>query len=198
MNWFLDNLWLVPLYPLVAFLLISLGRMIQMPCPKTGQSESVMPKVFAPILTMSATAVGLVHAIASVQWLMSQPKGAVQAIEQNWSWLTAGVLDLKIGTLLDANSVLMLFVVTFVSLLIQFYTHGYMRHDKGYAKFFSYLALFNFSMLGLVLSTNLVQIYMFWELVGLSSYLLIGFWFHKPSAAVASLKAFLVNRVGDF
>lgn len=198
MNWFLDNLWLVPLYPLVAFLLISLGRAIQMPCPKTGTLESVLPKVFAPILTMSATAVGLVHAIASVQWLMSQPKGAVQAIEQNWSWLTAGVLDLKIGTLLDANSVLMLFVVTFVSLLIQFYTHGYMRHDKGYAKFFSYLALFNFSMLGLVLSTNLVQIYMFWELVGLSSYLLIGFWFHKPSAAAASLKAFLVNRVGDF
>jgi NAD(P)H-quinone oxidoreductase subunit 5 len=202
MNWFsdffLNNLWLVPLYPLLAFLSISIGRAIQVNDPKTGEKTALLPQIFAPILTMTATGLGLLHAISAIQWLFAQPHEAVQALERNWTWLSAGNLELKIGTLLDANSVLMLTVVTVVSLLIQYYTHGYMRHDKGYAKFFGYLALFNFSMLGLVLATNLPQMYMFWELVGVSSYLLIGFWFHKPAAAAASLKAFLVNRVGDF
>ena len=202
MNWFsdflLNNLWLVPLYPLLAFLTIVMGRALQVSCSKTGEKKVWLPQIFAPILTMTATGLGLVHAISAIQWLFAQPHEGVVAMERNWTWLSAGNLELKIGTLLDANSVLMLTVVTFVSLLIQYYTHGYMRHDKGYAKFFGYLALFNFSMLGLVLATNLPQMYMFWELVGVSSYLLIGFWFHKPAAAASSIKAFLVNRVGDF
>jgi NAD(P)H-quinone oxidoreductase subunit 5 len=93
---------------------------------------------------------------------------------------------------------MMLLVVTSVSLLIQIYTHGYMSHDSGYSRFYAYLALFNFSMLSLVLSSNLFQMYVFWEMVGVSSYLLIGFWFTRPSAAAAAMKAFLMNRVGDF
>jgi NAD(P)H-quinone oxidoreductase subunit 5 len=198
MEWFLKHMWLVPLYPLVAFVLIALGRGIGRTDEATSERTALLPKIGAPVLTMGATGLGLVHAIAAVQWLFGQAPGNVKPLEQNWEWLSAGPLTLKLGTLLDANSTMMLFVVTFISLLIQFYTHGYMRHDKGYAKFFGYLALFNFSMLGLVLSTNLIQMYMFWELVGVSSYLLIGFWFHKPAAAAASIKAFLVNRVGDF
>jgi NAD(P)H-quinone oxidoreductase subunit 5 len=196
MTWFLDNLWLVPVYPLVAFLIIALGRAI--PHPSPTQAEPLLPKIMAPVLTMGATALGLIHSLSAVQWLFQQAPHTLEAVEQNWTWLSAGPLTLKMGTLLDANSVLMLFVVTFISLLIQYYTHGYMKDDKGYAKFFGYLALFNFSMLGLVLSSNLPQMYVFWELVGVSSYLLIGFWFHKPKAAAASLKAFLVNRIGDF
>jgi proton-translocating NADH-quinone oxidoreductase chain L len=209
MDWFIQTLWLVPIYPLVAFLLISLGRALPKPLAydateghgHTHTAEALpllAKKEVAFALTSGATLMGLVHAVASVGWLFNQAAGAVKPIEQNWQWLQAGDLVLKLGTLLDANTVMMLFVVTFISLFIQIYTHGYMNHDKGYAKFFGYLALFNFSMLGLVLSSNLIQTYMFWELVGVSSYLLIGFWFHKPAAAAASMKAFLVNRVGDF
>lgn len=208
MDWFIQTLWLVPIYPLVAFLLISLGRALPKPLAYDASeghghvdASEALPllakKEVAFALTSGATVLGLVHAIASVAWLFNQHDG-VTPIEQNWQWLQAGDLVLKLGTLLDANTVMMLFVVTFISLFIQIYTHGYMNHDKGYAKFFGYLALFNFSMLGLVLSSNLIQTYMFWELVGVSSYLLIGFWFHKPAAAAASMKAFLVNRVGDF
>jgi proton-translocating NADH-quinone oxidoreductase chain L len=209
MDWFIQTLWLVPIYPLVAFLLISLGRALPKPLAYDaseghGHLDAAEPLPFlakkevAFALTSGATLLGLVHAIASIGWLFNQTPGFVNPIEQNWQWLQAGDLVLKLGTLLDANTVMMLFVVTFISLFIQIYTHGYMNHDKGYAKFFGYLALFNFSMLGLVLSSNLIQTYMFWELVGVSSYLLIGFWFHKPAAAAASMKAFLVNRVGDF
>jgi NAD(P)H-quinone oxidoreductase subunit 5 len=195
-QWLIDNIWLVPVYPLVAFLAIVLGR--SLPTPATADNgKPVFSRAMAPILTIGATAMGLVHALASVAWLLAQPAGAVVPIEHNIPWLTAGPFSLSVGTLLDSMSVMMLFVVTFVSILIQIYTHGYMKHDKGYAKFYSFLALFNFSMLGLVLSTNLFQTYIFWELVGVSSYLLIGFWFFKESAAQANLKAFMMNRVGD-
>lgn len=198
----IQNLWLVPLYPLVAFLIIALGRALPAPINAEGEPSVLgapwlAQKEAAMGLTVGATALGLLHAIAAVIWLFSQHGGHVHALEQNWQWLSVGKLHFSLGTLLDAPSVMMLFVVTFVSLLIQIYTHGYMAHDKGYAKFFGYLALFNFSMLSLVLSSNLFQIYIFWELVGLSSYLLIGFWFQKPSAAAAAIKAFLVNRLGD-
>jgi proton-translocating NADH-quinone oxidoreductase chain L len=194
----LSTLWLVPLYPLAAFVLISLGRSLPAPVNAGGEGSPLLAKrEVAMGLTVGATLMGLVHALAAGAWLIAQPGGSVVPLEHNWQWLQAGSLSLSVGTLLDAPSVMMLLVVTFVSLFIQIYTHGYMNHDKGYAKFYSFLALFNFSMLGLVLSTNLVQMYMFWELVGVSSYLLIGFWFHKPAAAAASMKAFMMNRVGD-
>ncbi|MFD1185371.1 NADH-quinone oxidoreductase subunit L [Pontibacter rugosus] len=101
------------------------------------------------------------------------------------------------GVLLDNLTVLMLFIVTFISLLVQLFSVGYMHGDRGYSRYFAYLGLFTFSMLGIVLVDNLLLLFMFWELVGLSSYLLIGFWFTKPAAVAANKKAFLINRIGD-
>ena len=101
------------------------------------------------------------------------------------------------GLLLDPLSSIMLVVVTSVSLLVQIYSVGYMHDDKSYSRYFAYLSLFTASMLGLVLAINIIQFFLFWELVGLCSYLLIGFWTTRPSAAAASKKAFLMTRVGD-
>ncbi|MER2997948.1 NADH-quinone oxidoreductase subunit L [Pontibacter populi] len=107
------------------------------------------------------------------------------------------VSDFTAGILLDNLTVLMLVIVTFISTLVQLFSVGYMHADSGYSRYFAYLGLFTFSMLGIVLVDNLLLLFMFWELVGLSSYLLIGFWYHKPAAIAANKKAFLVNRVGD-
>src|SRR5688572_31167996 len=105
---------------------------------------------------------------------------------------------MEVGFLIDRLSALMMVVVTFVSLMVHIYTIGYMHDDPGYTRFFSYISLFTFSMLMLVMSNNLMQLFFGWEAVGLVSYLLIGFWYTRPSAIFANLKAFLVNRVGDF
>jgi len=115
-----------------------------------------------------------------------------------YTWLQAGSLQMHVGFLVDRLSAMMMVVVTFVSLMVHVYTIGYMADDDGYQRFFSYIALFTFSMLMLVMSNNFLQLFFGWEAVGLVSYLLIGFWFKKPSAIFANLKAFLVNRVGDF
>jgi proton-translocating NADH-quinone oxidoreductase chain L len=196
-DWLLQTIYLVPIYPLVAFALVVLGRAF-----KTRQADGterpLMPREGASALTIGATGLGLVHAVSAASWLLKQPHPMMAHLEQNWNWLQIQNLTFSLGTLIDPASVMMLFVVTFISLFIQIYTHGYMDHDKGYAKFFGYLALFNFSMLGLVLSSNLFQTYIFWELVGLCSFLLIGFWFTKNDSGPASLKAFMTNRVGDF
>lgn len=116
----------------------------------------------------------------------------------NIPWMHIGTLELNMGVMINQLTTIMLFVVTFVSMLVQIYSIGYMHDDEGFSKFFSFLSLFTFSMLGIVISNNLMQIYIFWELVGLSSYLLIGFWYTKPEASDAAKKAFVVNRVGDF
>jgi len=115
-----------------------------------------------------------------------------------YTWLTSGNLSLEIGFLIDRLTVVMMLVVTFVSLMVHIYTIGYMADDPGYQRFFSYIALFTFSMLMLVMSNNFLQLFFGWEAVGLVSYLLIGFWFTRESAIYANLKAFMVNRVGDF
>src|SRR6266446_8908738 len=113
-------------------------------------------------------------------------------------WMTSGDVKFAIGFLIDPLTALMMVVVTFVSLMVHIYTIGYMADDPGYTRFFSYISLFTFSMLMLVMANNFLQLFFGWEAVGLVSYLLIGFWFTRPSAIYASLKAFLVNRVGDF
>jgi len=113
-------------------------------------------------------------------------------------WLSVGSLKVEIGFLVDRLSVLMLLVVTGVGLMIHVYSYGYMHGDPSFSRFFTSLSLFTFSMLGIVFATNFFQMFIFWELVGLSSYLLIGFWHEKPSAADACKKAFLTNRIGDF
>jgi len=115
-----------------------------------------------------------------------------------YTWLASGDLKLAIGFLIDPLTATMMLVVTFVSLMVHVYTIGYMADDPGYSRFFSYISLFTFSMLMLVMSNNFVQLFFGWEAVGLVSYLLIGFWYTRPTAIYANLKAFLANRVGDF
>ena len=115
-----------------------------------------------------------------------------------YTWLTSGTLDIHIGLMIDRLTAVMLLLVTAVSALVHIYTIGYMQGDPGYARFFSYIALFTFSMLMLVLADNFLQLFVFWEAVGLCSYLLIGHWYERPSAVIAATKAFVVNRVGDF
>ena len=115
-----------------------------------------------------------------------------------YTWLVSDGIRMEVGFLVDRLSALMMVVVTFVSLMVHVYTIGYMHEDPGYTRFFSYISLFTFAMLMLVMSNNLLQLFFGWEAVGLVSYLLIGFWYTRPSAIFANLKAFLVNRVGDF
>jgi NADH-quinone oxidoreductase subunit L len=115
-----------------------------------------------------------------------------------YTWAVSGGLEMKVGFLIDRLTALMMVVVTFVSLMVHIYTVGYMSDDPGYQRFFSFISLFTFSMLMLVMANNFLQLFFGWEAVGLMSYLLIGFWFKKETAILANLKAFLVNRVGDF
>lgn len=115
-----------------------------------------------------------------------------------YEWMVLGGLKMEVGFLVDGLTAMMMVVVTFVSLMVHIYTIGYMEEDAGYQRFFSYISLFTFSMLMLVMSNNFLQLFFGWEAVGLVSYLLIGFWYTKPTAIFANMKAFLVNRVGDF
>jgi NADH-quinone oxidoreductase subunit L len=147
---------------------------------------------------VSITAVGITLCLAIAMFVMMlflYEPGA--KVEKSFEWFNLGQLSVKIGVLIDNVTVIMLLVVALVSGLVHLYSVGYMKDDPRYSRYFGYLSLFTFSMNGIILSNNLLSIYMFWELVGLSSYLLIGFWFEKDSAADASKKAFLVNRVGD-
>ncbi|MEY2791566.1 MAG: hypothetical protein RL295_1731 [Pseudomonadota bacterium] len=118
--------------------------------------------------------------------------------ESIYTWMQIGELKMEIGFMVDGLTAMMMCVVTFVSLMVHIYTIGYMEEDEGYNRFFAYISLFTFAMLMLVMSNNMLQLFFGWEAVGLVSYLLIGFWFNKPSAVFANMKAFLVNRVGDF
>ena len=115
-----------------------------------------------------------------------------------YDWMTLGSFKMEVGFMVDGLTAMMMCVVTFVSLMVHIYTIGYMEEDAGYQRFFSYISLFTFSMLMLVMSNNLLQLFFGWEAVGLVSYLLIGFWYTKPTAIFANMKAFIVNRVGDF
>ena len=115
-----------------------------------------------------------------------------------YTWMEVGGLKMEIGFMVDGLTAMMMCVVSFVSLMVHIYTIGYMEEDEGYNRFFAYISLFTFAMLMLVMSNNMLQLFFGWEAVGLVSYLLIGFWFNKPSAVFANMKAFLVNRLGDF
>ncbi|RPE81420.1 NADH-quinone oxidoreductase subunit L [Vulcaniibacterium tengchongense] len=125
-------------------------------------------------------------------------QGAAPFNENVYTWFQVGGIEAHVGFMVDKLTAMMMVVVTFVSLLVHVYTIGYMADDPGYQRFFSYISLFTFSMLMLVMSNNFLQLFFGWEAVGLVSYLLIGFWFKRPTAVFANLKAFLVNRVGDF
>ena len=140
----------------------------------------------------------LVSFVLSAQTLYSVVTEGARFNETLYTWMEVGGLKMEIGFMVDGLTAMMMCVVTFVSLMVHIYTIGYMEEDKGYNRFFAYISLFTFSMLMLVMSNNLLQLFFGWEAVGLVSYLLIGFWFNKPSAVFANMKAFLVNRVGDF
>ena len=150
-------------------------------------------------ITHSLTILGvLVAFVLSMQTLWSVAADGARFNETLYTWMVVGGLKMEIGFLIDGLTAMMMCVVTFVSLMVHIYTIGYMEEDEGYNRFFSYISLFTFSMLMLVMSNNMLQLFFGWEAVGLVSYLLIGFWFNKPTAIFANMKAFLVNRVGDF
>jgi NADH-quinone oxidoreductase subunit L len=150
-------------------------------------------------LTHTLTIFGVLLAfIVSAMTLKSVALDGARFNETLYTWMVVGDLKMEIGFLVDGLTAMMMCVVTFVSLMVHIYTIGYMEEDEGYNRFFAYISLFTFSMLMLVMSNNLLQLFFGWEAVGLVSYLLIGFWFNKPTAIFANMKAFLVNRVGDF
>jgi NADH-quinone oxidoreductase subunit L len=136
--------------------------------------------------------------VISVMTLKSVAVDGARFNQTLYEWMVVGGLKMEVGFLVDGLTAMMMCVVTFVSLMVHIYTIGYMEEDEGYNRFFSYISLFTFSMLMLVMSNNFLQLFFGWEAVGLVSYLLIGFWYTKPTAIFANLKAFLVNRVGDF
>ena len=147
----------------------------------------------------TATILGVAASCAlSVHVLWQLMHGAAVFNENLYTWFQVGDIQANVGFMVDKLTAMMMVVVTFVSLLVHVYTIGYMAEDDGYQRFFSYISLFTFSMLMLVMSNNFLQLFFGWEAVGLVSYLLIGFWYKKPTAIFANMKAFLVNRVGDF
>ncbi len=148
--------------------------------------------------TVTIALVG-VSAILSGYVLYVHATGQVPIFNGNvYEWMSVGSISVAVGFLVDNLTAMMLVIVTFVSLMVHIYSIGYMKGDEGYNRFFSYISLFTFSMLMLVMSNNLMQLFFGWEAVGLVSYLLIGFWFKRPTATYANMKAFVVNRVGDF
>jgi len=150
-------------------------------------------------LSHSLTILGVFVAfVLSALTLQSVVNDGAKFNETIYTWMTVSGLKMEVGFLIDSLTAMMMCVVTFVSLMVHLYTVGYMEEDEGYNRFFAYISLFTFSMLMLVMSNNLLQLFFGWEAVGLVSYLLIGFWFNKPTAIFANMKAFLVNRVGDF
>jgi len=180
----MENLYLaIPLAPL-------LGAII------AGLFGKQIGRIGAHTVTILGVAASFVlSAIVLKQFAID---GAAPYNESVYTWMVSDGVRFEIGFLIDNLTALMMCVVTFVSLMVHIYTIGYMHDDPGYQRFFSYIALFTFSMLMLVMSNNFLQLFFGWEAVGLVSYLLIGFWYKKPTAIYANLKAFLVNRVGDF
>src|ERR1700744_1706264 len=147
----------------------------------------------------TATILGVAISCALSIHVLYQMCNGAEVYNQNlYTWFEIGKFSASVGFLIDGLTAMMMCVVTFVSLMVHVYTIGYMEEDPGYQRFFSYISLFTFSMLMLVMSNNFLQLFFGWEAGGLVSYLLIGFWFKKPTAVFANLKAFLVNRVGDF
>ena len=178
----MQNLYLlVPLAPLVGAI-------------AAGLFGKLLGRTWSHRITIFLVAVSFVASLIIFQDVLAGHtfNGAV------YQWLTSGGISFEVGFLIDRLTVVMMLVVTFVSLMVHIYTIGYMAKDPGYQRFFSYISLFTFSMLMLVMANNFMQLFFGWEAVGLVSYLLIGFWYDRPTAIYANLKAFLVNRVGDF
>ncbi len=179
--------WLIPVFPLIGAVFSGLGLI----CANKKINNS------REIVSISLLSFVGVSAVISYKTLIEQING-YQSVEKLFVWASAGDFTIPMGFVLDPLGSVMLTLVTTITLLVMIYSHGYMAHDKGYVRFFTYLALFSSSMMGLIISPNLLEIYVFWELVGMCSYLLVGFWYDRDGAANAAQKAFVVNRVGDF
>jgi len=179
--------WLIPIFPLIGAVLSGLGLISFN--KKINNSREIVSVGLISFVGISA--------VISYKALIEQVNG-YQSVEKLFVWANAGDFTIPMGFVLDPLGSVMLALVTTITLLVMIYSHGYMAHDKGYVRFFTYLALFSSSMMGLIVSPNLLEIYVFWELVGMCSYLLVGFWYDRDGAAHAAQKAFVVNRVGDF
>ncbi|MEB3326489.1 MAG: NAD(P)H-quinone oxidoreductase subunit 5 [Synechococcus sp.] len=179
--------WLIPVLPLAGACITGLGLI---------SFNRTVNRLRKPVAWLLISCVGAA-AVLSYAVLAQQLAGA-GSTEVLFNWASAGNFNLQMGFRVDALGAVMLSLVTTIAVLVMVYSDGYMAHDKGYVRFFTYLALFSSSMLGLVISPNLLEIYVFWELVGMCSYLLVGFWYDRDGAANAAQKAFVVNRVGDF
>ncbi len=179
---------LIPLIPLAVFLLLGIFN------------KSIKPAVsgYIGVAGLSTSAALSFYTAYQYFFVHGKVDGVYKAIVEKTVWMNfTETLHIDIGVLIDPISIMMLIVVSIVSLMVHIYSRGYMKGDEGYTRFFSYLSLFSFSMYGLVLATNLFQIYIFWELVGVSSFLLIGYYYTKPSAVSAAKKAFIVTRFAD-
>ncbi len=180
----LHHAWLIPLLPALAFLVIGLG---------TRQDKKTSAIIgIAAIGTSFLISLGIVGAVLMNRIVMAEP------FVMKTVWARIGGMELGMGALIDPLTAMMLVVVTTVALMVNIYSVGYMAHDSGAGRFFAFLSLFAASMLGLVISVNFLQMYIFWEGVGLCSYLLIGFYYYKISAREAAKKAFITTRIGDF
>jgi NADH-quinone oxidoreductase subunit L len=177
-------LWLVPAVPMLAAGVIAL---LKQPMKKLSSGLAIGSLGFSLLLALAAFG----HVVSG--WSHGQ---AVREVV-NFSWIQVGTTHVELGWVLDPLAAVMLVMVTFVGLLIFIYSTGYMEHDENYTRFFCFLSLFAGAMLGVVIANSILLLFMCWELVGLTSYLLIGFWYQKPSAAAAAKKAFLTTRVGD-
>ena len=180
----LGHVWLIPLLPALAFVVIG---MVTRSYGRLSAAIAVSMSALSFLLA-AGTALAVVEGNITVE----------APFIQKVSWFHIGIVQIDMGVLVDPLTAMMLMVVTTVSLLVQIYSCGYMKGDPGYGRFFAFLSLFAGSMLGLVVAVNFLQLYFFWELVGLCSYLLIGFYYHKISAREAAKKAFMTTRVGDF
>ncbi len=180
----LEHAWLIPLLPAIAFVVI--GMLTR----SYGKLSALIAVAMSTISFLLST--GVTYAVINNGISVEAP------FVQKLSWMHIGSVDITMGVLIDPLTAMMLIVVSTVSLLVQIYSCGYMKGDPGYGRFFAFLSLFAASMLGLVLAVNFLQMYVFWELVGLCSYLLIGFYYYKISAREAAKKAFMTTRVGDF
>jgi NADH-quinone oxidoreductase subunit L len=180
---------LIPLIPLAVFLLLGIFY------------QQIKPAVsgYIGILGLSISTALSYYTAYQYFFVLGKSNGVYQTFVEKTVWMNfTDTLHIDMGILIDPISVMMLIVVTTISLMVHIYSRGYMKGDTGYTKFFAFLSLFSFSMLGLVLATNLFQIYIFWELVGVSSFLLIGYYYTKTSAVAAAKKAFIVTRFADF
>ncbi|MBP0019376.1 MAG: NAD(P)H-quinone oxidoreductase subunit 5 [Cyanobacteria bacterium SBLK] len=182
-----DYAWTIALLPLLGAMLVGIGLI------SANKAINQLRQINAAfIITLLGAAMAYAFAL-----LWSQIQGH-ETYTRTFEWASAGSFHLSMGYIIDPLTAVMLVIVTTVAFLVMVYTDGYMAHDGGYVRFYAYLSIFSASMLGLVISPNLVQIYIFWELVGMCSYLLIGFWNDRKAAADACQKAFVTNRVGDF